>query len=239
MNQQEYNQRTSYRTGRRHLNKKNTWHCVYHPRMQRPIAVSLWLHTINTLCQHEPNLVAYYSINKKVGPRPSMIGDKFSTMKPWESQWDNDLQKFVKTPNMNTVPIEDRFYARIVAEKSAALDKINYRTNLMRKYISSDLVDQSWIYEIKRQQAELVLKHENPADTDPQWSTVYDHALTRGYNLKTAAQSIIVQSNSYQQQMLVTESIRSKYVQFILDCQEMYEVLAVMEDFYRETFIYY
>lgn len=239
MNEQEYNIRTSYRTGRRHLSKKRAWHCAYHVGLQRPIAVSVWTHTINTLCQHEPHLVPRYNINKKTAAKPSYIGEDFSSMKPWESHWDNNLQQFVKTPDMAVVNINDRFYARIVAEKAAALDKINYGVNKLRKYISTDLTDQRWIYEIKQQQANLVLAEEYPELEDPRWDQIRDCAVLQNYDIKTAARVVLLQQDAYREQMLKTESLRFKYTQFVLGCSEMYEVMAVMADFYRESFVYY
>lgn len=239
MNEQEYTQRTTYRTGRRHLSKNRVWHCAYHVLLQRPIAVSVWTHTVNTLCQHEPHLVPKYSINKATTLRPSYIGENFSSMKPWESHWDNSLEKFVKTPDMAVVSTEHRFYARIVAEKAAALDKINYNINQLRKYIDTDLIDQRWIYEIKQQQAKLVLEQEYPELEDPRWDQIYQYAILQNYDIKTAAQAVLIQSNEYRAQMLKTEEIRHKYTQFVLSCNEMYEILGVMEDFYRDAFIYY
>lgn len=239
MNEKEYNLRTNHRTGRKVLSKKSIWHCAYHPLLQRPIAVSVWVHTVNAICQHEPNLVPYYRINRRIGPRPSMIGAKFNTMKPWESYWDNNLRKFVKTEDISTIDINDRFYSRIVAEKAAAMDKINFKINTLRKNISTDLIHQDRIYDIKQKQANLVLATEYPELDDPRWQFVTDYALLKNYDLKTAAQIILVQNNSFNNQLLKTEYLRSKYYQFVLDSCEMYEITAVMQDFYRETFVYY
>jgi len=224
----------SYRVKRRILNNVNyrQYHGLLEINTQRLLAVSYFTTTINSMVDTELNTMQRWWLNV---PVTGVIPAGFDSSRPWLFQHQERGQKLKLGDT--ALSFDDHYRYMLIAEKAGAIDAINNRIQVYRRYFEKDILFQSEIYRDKAQEARAVLA-QGHTDFDSTYPWVETYAELNNLDLQTAAQSIEIQSKFFKTRMVDTETLRLKYVSRIRNCTDMLEIHPMVNDFFKEGEVY-
>lgn len=224
----------SYRIKRKIVNNINyrQYHGLLEINTQRLLAVSYFTTTINSLVSTELNTIQRWWLNV---PVTGVVPVNFDSSQPWLFQQKVRGAKFTLSTEM--LSYDDQYRYILIAEKAGAIDSINNRIQVYRRYFEKDILFQQEIYQQKAQEACEVL-NSGHTEFDNSYPWVESYAELAGLDLQTAAQSIDIQHKFFKTRMINTEALRLKYVNQICICTDVSDIHPIVNDFFKEGEVY-
>jgi hypothetical protein len=214
-----------------------TWHMLYDPATRRPLATSTVLGSINGLAQKYKKATVWHNMHRTLNKFGKIrIDANFKPANCWEYQFNLDTRFF--DYNIEELTPDQIYYHHLATEKAAAIDKLIGVINDSRRPFVKDLIDQNYIYELKRNEALEFLSLGDESAVDDRYGFVKDHSEIARCSMFVAAQDIVNKGNHQRLVYRQSEKIRLKYFQAILNASEIVDLNATISDLEKEMQVF-
>jgi len=208
-------------------------HVLIDPETTRVACASNRLTTINSLRDGKHIMGAKYNVNPRLDPN-------FDSTCAWE--WclmSKHILPVAKFEEANKVPLKYEMLEKfqLIAMQAGAIDYIVGKITAIHKSLQFDLPLQETTYQIKYNQAKMVLSGDKNIDI-MDVPMVWRWSELRDISMEQAAKEIVFKFEDTAIKLMEAEDLRQRYTHMIKSCPDAMDIPSMCHDFDNENSVY-
>jgi hypothetical protein len=219
---------------------KSLYHLVFELTTGRILYASRNPYTIKKVAEFAINTASHIDISTK------QFSDLFDVVRPYNyiferSGVDTNNPKLKGKSRISKLDLwpddTDFYYYALIAEKAMAIDFIISEVSALRRRNYNGLALQYQVYDMKVKEAEEIIKQdisELDDDTYFEFPFVHSYADIENFNLREAAEEIMLHHSFFKSWLASVEALRLKYNKLVIQETDIRKIPEIIVEFMNQ-----